>query len=128
MSSFSITNVRFPENQYTKIKCTDGLRELISRNWSEADLVKFDDITYNHGFNTTHEYMIESIVHESNIHRTRAETARRLRDRLYKRKIFLEIDADYQLMKKHYKNLETNETFHSLRRMRLELYDELTSC
>ena len=127
MSSISVVNPRFPENQYTKIKCTAGLRELISRNWSEADLVKFDDITYNHGFNTSHEYMIDSIVNKLNVHRASREAAHRLRDRLYKRKMFMEIDADYQLMKKYYKNLDTNETFHSLRRMRLELYDELTS-
>ena len=127
MSSISVVNPRFPENQYTKIKCGAGLRELISRNWSEADLVKFDDITYGHGFNSSHEYMIDSIVNKLNVHRAREEAAHRLRDRLYKRKMFMEIDADYQLMKKYYKNLDTNETFHSLRRMRLELYDELTS-
>ena len=90
-------------------------------------MVKFDDITYNHGFNTSHEYMIDSIVNKLNVHRASVEAAYRLRDRLYKRKMFMEIDADYQLMKKYYKNLDTNETFHSLRRMRLELYDELTS-
>jgi hypothetical protein len=120
MSSISIANSRFPENQYTKIKCCDGLRELISRNWSEADLVKFDDITYNHGFNVLNELMIDSIF--NNI-----ETERKFQDRLYKRKIFMEIDADYQLMKKYYKNLETNETFHRLRKMRRQLYDELTA-
>lgn len=120
MSSFSITNSRFPENQYTKIKCSAGLRELILQNWSKADLEKFDDITYGHGFNTSHEYMIESIF--NNI-----ETERRLIDRLHKRRMFVAIDADYKLMKKHYKNLDTNETFRSLRRMRKELYDELMS-
>ncbi len=118
--SILIPNGRFPENQYTKIKCGVGLRELISRNWSEADLVKFDDITYNRGFNASHELMIDSIF--NNI-----EAGRKLQDRLYKRRIFLEIDADYQLMKKYYKNLDTNETFHSLRKMRRQLYDELTS-
>ena len=127
MSSISVVNPRFQENQHTEIKCSVGLRELILRNWSEADLVKFDDITYNHGFNTSHEYMIDSIVNKLNIHRSDAAAAHRLRDRLYKRKIFMEIDADYQLMKKYYKNLETNDTFRSLRRMRLELYDELMS-
>lgn len=118
--SISIPNTRFSENQRTKIKCRDGLRELISRNWSEADLVKFDDITYDHGFNTYHELMIDSIF--NNI-----DAERKFQDRLYKRKIFLEIDADYQLMKKYYKNLDTNETFHILRKMRRQLYDELTS-
>ncbi len=113
--SISIPNNRFPENQRTEIKCRDGLRELISRNWSETDLVKFDDITYDHGFNSSHELMIDSIMNN-------------VQDRLYKRKIFLEIDADYQLMKKYYKNLETNDTFHALRKMRRELYDELTTC
>jgi len=115
-----VKNPRFQENQHTKIKCGARLREIILRNWSETDLVKFDDITYNHGFNTAHELMIDSIF--NNI-----EANRRFQDRIYKRKMFLEIDADYQLMKKNYKNLETNETFRSLRRMRRELYDELTS-
>jgi hypothetical protein len=113
-----IANPRFPENQYTKIACGAGLRELILRNWSEADLVKFDDITYNHGFNTSHELMIDSIVNN-------VEMNRKNQDRLYKRKVFDEIDADYKLMKKYYKNLDTNETFRSLSRMRRELYDEL---
>lgn len=121
MSSIFIANARFPENQYTKIKCCASLRELISRNWSEADLVKFDDITYNHGFNSSHELLIDSIF--NNI-----EAMNKFQDRLYKRKIFLEIDADYKLMKKYYKNLETNETFHRLRKMRRQLYDELASC
>ena len=127
MPSISVVNSRFPENQYTKIKCTAGLSEFISRNWSEADLVKFDDITYDHGFTTSHEYMIDTIVNKLNARRASAETACRLRDRLYKRKMFMEIDADYQLIKKYYKNLDTNDTFRSLCRMRLELYDELTS-
>lgn len=119
--SISIPNTRFSENQRTQIKCSAGLRELISRNWSEADLVKFDDITYNHGFNVTNELTIDSIFNS-------IEEGNKLQDRLYKRKIFLEIDADYKLMKKYYKNLETNETFHRLRKMRRQLYDELASC
>jgi hypothetical protein len=113
--ALSITNPRFPVNQRTEIKCGTGLRELVLRNWSEVDLVKFDDITYNHGFNTSHEYMIDSIL----------EASRKVQDRLYKRKVFDAIDSDYKLMKKYYKNLDTNETFRSLRRMRRELYDEL---
>ena len=121
MSFVVVKNPRFTENQYTKIKCCAGLRELISRNWSEADLVKFDDITYNHGFNVTNELTIDSIFN-------RIEEGNILHDRLYKRKIFLEIDADYKLMKKYYKNLDTNETFHRLRKMRRQLYDELASC
>ena len=121
MSSFSITNSRFPENQYTKIKCSAGLRELILRNWSKADLEKFDDITYGHGFNTSHELMIDSIVNNVEMNRNN------IQDRLYKRKVFDAIDSDYKLMKKYYKNLDTNETFHALRRMRRELYDELTT-
>jgi hypothetical protein len=118
--ALSIANPRFPENQHTEIKCGAGLRELVLRNWSEADLVKFDDITYNHGFNTDHELMIDSIVNK-------LDASRKVQDRLYKRQIFDAIDADYKLMKKYYKNLDTNETFHSLRKMRRELYDELTT-
>jgi hypothetical protein len=120
MSSILIPNGRFTENQYTKIKCGAGLRELILRNWSESDLLKFDDITYNHGFNASNELMVDSIF--NNI-----ETMNKFQDRLYKRKIFLEIDADYKLMKKYYKNLDKNETFHRVRKMRRQLYDELTS-
>ena len=120
MSSISIVNNRFTENQYTKIKCSTGLRELILNNWSEAELLKLDDITYNHGFNVLNELMIDSIF--NNI-----EVGRKLQERLYKRKMFLEIDADYRLMKKHYPNLDKNETFHRLRKMRRQLYDELTS-
>lgn len=117
--SISIPNTRFPENRRTEIKCREGLRELISRNWSETDLVKFDDITYNHGFNSANELMIDTIF-------TNIEACNNFHDRLYKRKMFIAIDADYKLMKKYYKNLDKNETFIRVCKMRRQLYDELT--
>jgi len=45
---------------YTRVNCGDGLAQIINRNWSTNELIKFDNIMCQHVDNIFHDEIFES--------------------------------------------------------------------